>query len=165
MALASLFISPLMPWSTETGLLLSREVMQGRFEPFSARSLTGRALRFYQLVRSNIAQTPQGIQQALEQSAQLLSDAAEQREAVAAFRLKLGSIWDRTGAGPVSGLDRDLPCSNASHNQANALGGVRRGCERVYGREHALAFRSALDRLGHEWKSMATHGLCIAALP
>ncbi len=99
MALASLFISPLMPWSTETGLLLSREVMQGRFEPFSARSLTGRALRFYQLVRSNIAQTPQGIQQALEQSAQLLSDAAEQREAVAAFRLKLGSIWTVLGQG------------------------------------------------------------------
>jgi RecB family exonuclease len=92
MALASLYISPLMPWSPETGLQLSREVMQGRFEPFAARSLTGRAQRFYQLVRSNIAQTPDGIQQALEQAAQLLSDAAEQREAVAAFRSKLGTM-------------------------------------------------------------------------
>lgn len=92
MALASLYISPLMPWSPETGLQLSREVMQGRFEPFAARSLTGRAQRFYQLVRSNIAQTPAGIQQALEQAAQLLSDAAEQREAVAAFRSKLGTM-------------------------------------------------------------------------
>lgn len=92
MALASLYISPLMPWSPETGLQLSREVMQGRFEPFAARSLTGRAQRFYQLVRSNIAQTPDGIQQALEQAAQLLSDAAEQREAVAAFRVKMGMM-------------------------------------------------------------------------
>jgi len=92
MALASLYISPLMPWSPETGLQLSREVMQGRFEPFAARSLTGRAQRFYQLVRSNISQTPDGIQQALEQAAQLLSDAAEQREAVAAFRSKLGMM-------------------------------------------------------------------------
>lgn len=92
MALASLYISPLMPWPPETGLQLSREVMQGRFEPFAARSLTGRAQRFYYLVRSNIAQTPAGIQQALEQAAQLLSDAAEQREALAAFRSKLGMM-------------------------------------------------------------------------
>ncbi|KPQ00138.1 MAG: PD-(D/E)XK nuclease superfamily [Rhodobacteraceae bacterium HLUCCA12] len=92
MALASLYISPLMPWPAETGLQLSREVMQGRFEPFAARSLTGRAQRFYKLVRGNIAQTPDGIQQALEQAAQLLSDAVEQREVVAAFRAKLGVI-------------------------------------------------------------------------
>lgn len=92
MALASLYILPLMPWPAETGLQLSREVMQGRFEPFAARSLTGRAERFYKLVRSNIAQTPDGIRQALEQAAQLLSDAPEQREAVAAFRSKMGTM-------------------------------------------------------------------------
>ncbi len=89
MALASLYISPLMPWSSETGLQLSREVMQGRFEPFATKSLTGRAQRFYKLVRSNIAQTPDGILQALEQAARLLSDAAAQRETVAAFRSKM----------------------------------------------------------------------------
>ncbi len=92
MALASLYISPLMPWSPKTGLQLSREVMKGRFEPYAAKSLTGRAQRFYKLVRSNIAQTPDGILRALEQAAQLLSDAAEQREAVAAFRSKLGTM-------------------------------------------------------------------------
>lgn len=41
MALASLYISPLMPWSAETGLQLSREVMRGRFDPTAARSLSG----------------------------------------------------------------------------------------------------------------------------
>ena len=94
MALASLYISPLMPWSSETGRQLSREVMQGRFEPFAAGSLTGRAQRFYKLVRSNIAQTPDGILQALEQAAQLLNDSADQREAVAAFRAKMGMMRD-----------------------------------------------------------------------
>uniref|UniRef100_UPI0035619AD9 hypothetical protein n=1 Tax=Roseovarius sp. TaxID=1486281 RepID=UPI0035619AD9 len=92
MALSSLYISPLMPWPAETGLQLSREVMQGRFDPFSARSLTGCAQRFYALVRSNIAQTPDGILQALEQAAQLLNDATELREDVAAFRSRLGTL-------------------------------------------------------------------------
>ena len=92
MALASLYISPLMPWSSETGRQLAREVMQGRFEPFAAKALAGRAQRFYKLVRSNIAQTPDGILQALEQAAQLLNDATEQREAVAAFRAKMGMM-------------------------------------------------------------------------
>lgn len=100
MALASLYISPLMPWPTDTGVQLSREVMKGRFEPFAARSLTGRAQRFYELVRSNIAQTPNGIRQALEQAAQLLSDAVEQREAVAAFRAKLGTLRAELAGSP-----------------------------------------------------------------
>ena len=92
MALASLYISPLMPWPLETGLQLSREVMQGRFEPFSAKSLMGPAQRFYALVRSTITQTPEGILQALDQAAQLLTDAPELREDVAAFRTKLGVL-------------------------------------------------------------------------
>lgn len=92
MALASLYISPLMPWSAQTGLQLSREVMQGRFEPFAARSLTGRAQRFYALARSTVAQTPAGILQALEQAAQLITDAPELREDVAVFRSKFAAL-------------------------------------------------------------------------
>jgi hypothetical protein len=92
MALASLYISPLLPWPAETGLQLSREVMKGRFEPFAARSLTGRPQRFYKLVRSNIEQSPLGVLQALEQAAQLLTDVTELREDVAAFRSKLGTM-------------------------------------------------------------------------
>lgn len=92
MALSSLYISPLMPWSPETGLQLAREVMQGRFEPFAARLLTGRAQSFYKLVRSTITQTPDGILQALEQAAQFLSETPEQHEAFSAFRSKVGVI-------------------------------------------------------------------------
>ncbi|TDE40006.1 PD-(D/E)XK nuclease family protein [Antarcticimicrobium sediminis] len=92
MALTSLYISPLMPWPAETGLQLSREIMQGRFEPFAARSLTGRAQRFYALVRNPVAQTPAGILQALEQAAQLLTKASEHREDVAAFHSKLAAL-------------------------------------------------------------------------
>lgn len=92
MALASLYISPLMPWPMETGLQLSREIMKGRFEPVIAQSLTDRAQRFYALVRSNVSQTPDGILHALEQGAHMLNDAAALREDVAAFRSKLGSL-------------------------------------------------------------------------
>lgn len=92
MALASLYISPLMPWPAATGLQLAREVMQGRFEPFAAQNLTGRAQRFYVLVRSNIAQTPDGILQALERAASLLNETTDLREDVAAFRSKLAAM-------------------------------------------------------------------------
>lgn len=92
MALASLYVSPLMPWPVETGLQLSREVMQGRFEPFAAKSLSGRAKQFDALVRSTVVQTPAGILQALDQAAQLLTDATELREDVAGFRTKIGAL-------------------------------------------------------------------------
>lgn len=92
MALASLYISPLMPWPAEMGLQLSREVMQGRFEPFAARGLVGRAQGLYKLLRSNIAQTPAGILRAVEEAAQYLNEAPDLREDVATFRSKLGAL-------------------------------------------------------------------------
>ncbi|MCC5986517.1 MAG: PD-(D/E)XK nuclease family protein [Pararhodobacter sp.] len=92
MALASLYISPLMPWPAATGLQLAREVMQGRFEPYAAKPLKGRAQRLYELLRSNISQTPSGILAALEIAAQNLSEAADMREDLAAFRLKLAAM-------------------------------------------------------------------------
>jgi len=97
MALASLYISPLMPWPFEIGLQLSREIMQGRFEPYAVKSLTGRAQRFYKLVRSNIEQTPDGLRQALEQAALLLSDMAEQRDSIYAFRTKMEVVLATLG--------------------------------------------------------------------
>lgn len=92
MALASLYISPLMPWPAATGLQLAREVMQGRFEPFAAKSLTGHAKRLYALLRSNISQTPSSILEALDQAARSLSDAAEARGDISAFRLRLAAL-------------------------------------------------------------------------
>ena len=92
MALASLYVSPLMPWPAATGLQLAREVMQGRFDHHAARSLTGRAQRLHELLRSDIAQTPDGILRALEQAAKGLTDAVELREDVAAFQSRLGAL-------------------------------------------------------------------------
>lgn len=92
MALASLFISPLMPWPAETGLHLSREIMQGRFEPFAAKGLTGRARQFYATVRGSVSQTPDGIRTALDQCGQLLTEADELREDVTSFRSRLVSL-------------------------------------------------------------------------
>lgn len=92
MALASLYISPLMPWPPETGLALAREVMQGRYDPYAAKSLTGRAKQLYGLLRKSIPQTPAEILAALDQVAQCLSDASGLREDLAGFRKKLGTV-------------------------------------------------------------------------
>ena len=94
MALASLYISPLMPWPAATGLQMAREVMQGRFEPYAARSLTGGARQLHELLRSNVAQTPDGILQALDQAAKSVGEAVEQHEDIAAFRSRLGALRD-----------------------------------------------------------------------
>ncbi|MFC6637394.1 PD-(D/E)XK nuclease family protein [Sulfitobacter sp. JBTF-M27] len=92
MALASLYISPLMPWPATTGLQLAREVMQGRFDPYVASALTGRAKRLYALLRSNLSQTPSGILEALEQAAQNLNDSPELRDDITQFRSKLTAV-------------------------------------------------------------------------
>jgi len=89
MALASIYISPLMPWPAATGLQLAREVMQGRFDPYAAKLLTGRAKRLYGILRSNVSQTPSGILEALDQAAQNLSDDPDFREDITQFRSKL----------------------------------------------------------------------------
>lgn len=92
MALASLYVSPLMPWPQATGLRLAREVMQGRFEPHAAAALTGRERQLYRLLRSSVSQTPSGIREALDLAARCLSEAPERREDLAAFQVKLASI-------------------------------------------------------------------------
>ncbi len=92
MSLSSLYISPLMPWPMETGVGLAREIMRGRFEPSAARSLSGRSKRFYELVRSSVAQTPEGIAKALNAAARLLTEETEQHEEVAAFRSRLKAL-------------------------------------------------------------------------
>ena len=94
MALASLYISPLMPWPSATGLQLAREVMQGRFDPQAAESLTGRAKRLYALLRSNVSQTPDGILDALNQAAQNLNNTPELGEDITQFHSKLTAIRD-----------------------------------------------------------------------
>lgn len=92
MALASLYISPLMPWPAATGQQLAREVMQGRFDPYVAKSLTGRARRLYDILRRNISQTPHGIVEALDIIRQNFSDNLELREDILAFDSRLATL-------------------------------------------------------------------------
>lgn len=95
MALASLYISPLMPWPKAMGLQLAHTVMSGHFDPDLAKDLTGRAQRFYQTVRSHVDQTPKGLSQALKEAANYLSDAPEHRKAITVFRSKLSKVQAR----------------------------------------------------------------------
>lgn len=52
MALASLYCSPVLCWPPEMGNELARCVMQGDFEPYAARDLTGKPATLFALIRS-----------------------------------------------------------------------------------------------------------------
>jgi hypothetical protein len=55
MVLASLYVSPLMPWPMETGAALAREVMKGRFEPDFTKSFEGKSQRLFRALRDDRA--------------------------------------------------------------------------------------------------------------
>ncbi len=52
MALASLYSSPLLCWPPDIGNELARCVMQGDFEPYAARELSGKSATLFTLIRS-----------------------------------------------------------------------------------------------------------------
>jgi RecB family exonuclease len=99
MALASLCISPLMPWPATTGRQLAREVMRGRFDPQVAKTLAGRGKRLHALLRETVAATPAGIHAALTEAAQCLTEAAEFRDEVGAFRTRLAALQGELSRG------------------------------------------------------------------
>lgn len=92
MALASLYVSPLMPWPAATGDLLAREVMRGRFEPRAAGALTGNARRLFKLLRDGVAQTPAALRVALDTATSCLTDRPEHREDIAQLRARLSAL-------------------------------------------------------------------------
>jgi hypothetical protein len=61
MALASLYISPLMPWPDETGQQLATATMGGDFEPGMARSFEGQAQSMYAAIRRAGATSPRAL--------------------------------------------------------------------------------------------------------
>lgn len=99
MALASLYVSPLMPWPTKIGLQLSRSVMRGHFEPSFTKYFEGRAKRLFSLLRSTVPQTPGGVLDALEQATQCLTEQPDVRDDVEALKAKLGLLRPSLSAG------------------------------------------------------------------
>lgn len=92
MALASLYVSPLMPWPADTGALMAREVMQGRFEPYAARALTGRARQMFALLKQDAPTTGDALSQRLEALVKLLTESEDRRDAVAAMQTRIGAL-------------------------------------------------------------------------
>jgi hypothetical protein len=72
MALASLYISPLMPWPNETGQQLATATMGGDFEPRMARSFEALAQSMYAAIRRPGATMPRVLADELAAFADLL---------------------------------------------------------------------------------------------
>lgn len=73
MALASLYCSPVLCWSPEDGNAFAHGVMQGRFVPGHARTLTGNAAVLFALIRSRPPRTTRQLKIQLRAFRRLLS--------------------------------------------------------------------------------------------
>ncbi len=93
MALASLYISPLMPWPAATGRALADEVMNGRFEPNIAKALTGRARDLFALLRREAGDSGAALRSALETAIGLLGSQPEQQDDAMRLRAGAARLW------------------------------------------------------------------------
>ena len=73
MALASLLSSPLMPWPSEVGQQMSRQIMRGDFQPGIAREFTGQEAQLYSLIRGDAPQTSLQLADELRRFSRLLT--------------------------------------------------------------------------------------------
>ena len=92
MVLASLYVSPLMPWPLETGAALAREVMKGRFEPGMTRSFEGKAKRLFRALRDDRARNATNVSAQLDLLAQCLTDDDGYRDDVNSLRAQLPNL-------------------------------------------------------------------------
>ncbi len=100
MALASLYLSPLMPWPTDTGQLLAREVMQRRFVPRITKSFTGPAATLFRSLRDG-ARTNRQLRQRLDTLSACLTEDAPWSDQVRALRRRIAALQARLAATPA----------------------------------------------------------------
>lgn len=106
MALASLYTSPLMPWSVEIGRGLAREVMRGRYSPRAANQLIGRSQSLFKLLGQETPGTPEQLFLRLEQFVQTMNDAPDVSDDVTALRRAIKSLREFQQASPELNLVR-----------------------------------------------------------
>lgn len=92
MVLASLYVSPLMPWPVETGAALAHEVMKGRFQPSLTKSFDGKAKRLFRALRDDRARNASNVSAQLDLLAQCLSDEDGYRDDVKSLRAQLPNL-------------------------------------------------------------------------
>ena len=89
MVLASLYVSPLMPWPSKTGAALAKEVMKGRFEPGLTKFFEGKAKRLFRALRGDRARNAANVSSQLDLLAQCLTDEKEYHDDVNNLRAQL----------------------------------------------------------------------------
>ncbi len=92
MVLASLYVSPLMPWPSETGAALAREVMKGRFEPGMAKSFEGKSKRLFRALRDDRARNAASVSVQFDLLAQCLTDEDDYRDDVKSLWAQLPNL-------------------------------------------------------------------------
>ena len=92
MVLASLYVSPLMPWPAETGAALAREVMKGRFDPSLTKTFEGKAKRLFRALREDRARTAANVSAQLDLLAQCLTDKDDYHDDVKSLRAQLPNL-------------------------------------------------------------------------
>jgi hypothetical protein len=92
MVLASLYVSPLMPWPSETGAALAREVMKGRFEPGLTKFFEGKAKRLFRALRDDRERNAANVSAQFDLLAQCLTDEDEYRDNVKSLRAQLPNL-------------------------------------------------------------------------
>lgn len=91
MALASLYLSPLMPWPKGIGHQLAREVMKGRLRPRLAETLASRSQRLFEALHES-ARAPADVAARLRLLAECLTGAEAVREDVRVARARIAGL-------------------------------------------------------------------------
>ncbi len=108
MVLASLYVSPLMPWPAATGAALARAAMQGRFDPGEAKALEGRSQRLFKTLREARPGDGAAVSALLDRLAQGLNEADEWQDQAASLRARLPGLKALLAAGAPPDWDRLL---------------------------------------------------------
>ena len=89
MVLASLYVSPLMPWPAEIGSKLAREVMKGHYQPEFTKEFKGRADRMFRVLRDQRDRDAAWVSGQLDLLVQCLTDNEAYRDEIASLRTKV----------------------------------------------------------------------------
>ena len=92
MVLASLYVSPLMPWPSETGAALAKEVMKGHFDPAIAKSFEGKSKRLFRALRDNRVKNAASVSVQFDLLAQCLTDEDDYRDDIKSLRAQLPNL-------------------------------------------------------------------------
>lgn len=102
MALASLYCSPVLCWPPDVGNKLARGVMQGDFEPYAARDLSGKPATLFSLIRASFTSTNGHLKEHLRRFRALLSEDEALEADVLEAKVQIARLLAAIGNAPDS---------------------------------------------------------------